>query len=244
MKQELNLSKIIAHRGASAYAPENTLASMRKAHALGAKWVEFDVMLTEDGEAIIMHDETLARTTNGGKREVAQTAYSEIAALDAGSWFGQQFAHEPVPTLVSLLELLKKLKLHINLEIKPTPGKEIATAEKSLAILEEIWPIAESPPIISSGSELCLQTVHKLAPHYCLGAVIHAWETGWEDLLRVNACQAVSVNHKILTAKKTQKLKEQVKYLLAYTVNEPWRAEELFQWGVDAVFTDKTDLCQ
>jgi glycerophosphoryl diester phosphodiesterase len=242
MELELNLSRVIAHRGACAYAPENTLASMRKAHAMGAQWVEFDVMLTADGEAIIMHDETLARTTNGGKRAVAETLYSEIALLDAGSWFGKQYAQEPVPTLVELLALLKKLKLNINLEIKPTPGKEIETAEKSLALLKQIWPLAESPPMISSPSEICLRTVYQLAPEFCLGAVIHEWDEPWQVWLSDFACQSVSVNHLILTPERVEDLKKRVKFVLAYTVNDPARAEELYQWGIDAVFSDKPDL--
>lgn len=244
MSQDLKLSRIIAHRGASAYAPENTLAAMRKAHALGAKWVEFDVMLTEDGEAIIMHDETLGRTTNGGNRQVAKTLYDDIAKLDAGSWFAKQFAQEPVPTLVELLALLQKLKLNINLEIKPTLGKEIETAEKSLALLKQYWPIAESPPMISTQSVIALNTVHQLAPEYCLGMVIHDWNEPWQDWLRDYACESVSVNHYILNQAKVQDLKKRVKYVLAYTINDPQRANELFSWGVDAVFSDKTDLLE
>ena len=242
MPQELTLSHVIAHRGACAYAPENTLASMRKAHALGAQWVEFDVMLTADGEAIIMHDETLARTTNGGKRAVAETLYQDITRLDAGTWFGKQYAQKPVPTLVELLELLKKLKLNINLEIKPTPGKEVETAEKSLACLRHYWPLEASPPMISSQSPQCLRTVHQLAPELCLGAVIHEWDTPWKIWLRDYACQAASVNHLILTPENVKQLKADLNYLLAYTVNDPDRANDLYQWGVDAVFSDKPDL--
>ncbi len=242
MKNDLQLSRIIAHRGASAYAPENTLTAMRKAHAMGAEWVEFDVMLTEDGEAIIMHDLTLARTTNGGKREVAETSYEKIAELDAGSWFAKEFMQEKVPTLVQLLELLRKLKLNINLEIKPTPGKEIETTKKSLSILEQYWPLSEFPPMISTQSELCLKTVHELAPQYCLGMVIHDWNEPWEKCLNNYGCSSVSVNHLILNAENVQDLKKRIRFVLAYTVNDSYRAKELLDWGVDAVFTDKPDL--
>lgn len=242
MKKDLKLFQIIAHRGACAYAPENTLAAMRKAHALGARWVEFDVMLTADGEAIIMHDETLARTTNGGNREVANTLYSDIAKLDAGSWFGNEYAGEPVPTLIELLDLLKKLKMNINLEIKPTPEKEIETAEKSLALIKQYWPIDEYPPMISSQSEICLRTVHELAPEYCLGMVIHQWDEPWQKWLSDYACQSVSVNHSILSPESVEDLKKRVKFVLAYTVNDPVVAQELFLWGVDAIFSNKPDL--
>ncbi len=242
MSKDLHLSRVIAHRGASAYAPENTLASMRKAHSMGAQWVEFDVMLTADGEAIIMHDDTLRRTTNGKKRLVAETDYKDIAQLDAGSWFGKQYAQEPVPTLQELLSLLKKLNMHINLEIKPTLGKEVETAEKSIAILNQIWPVLERPPMISTQSEICLKVVHQIAPELCLGTVIHEWNEPWQQWLTDYGCQSVSVNHLILSPEKVIELKKYVKYVLAYTVNEPWRAHELFEWGVDSVFSDKPDL--
>ncbi|MDQ2994305.1 MAG: glycerophosphoryl diester phosphodiesterase, partial [Pseudomonadota bacterium] len=101
----MNINSIIAHRGASFYAPENTLASMRRAHAMGAQWVEFDVMLTSDGELIVFHDDTLERTTDGGKRNVADTPLAKIRELDAGSWFAPQFKGEPVPPFVELLTL-------------------------------------------------------------------------------------------------------------------------------------------
>ena len=88
----LKIPPIICHRGASGYAPENTLESIRTAADLGAKWVELDVKLTRDGVPIIFHDDTLERTTNGGDRPVAECTYDEIRALEAGSWFGESFA--------------------------------------------------------------------------------------------------------------------------------------------------------
>ena len=113
---------------------------------------------------------------------------------------------------------------------------------KSLAILKQHWPIAEFPPMISSQSELCLRTVHEIAPEYCLGMVLHQWDEPWQQCLVDYACQSVSVNHTILSAESVEDLKKRVKFVLAYTVNDPARAKELFFWGVDAVFSDKPDL--
>src|SRR6516162_9968344 len=105
---------VIAHRGASGTCPENTLAAFRRAEALGAHMIELDVQLSRDGEVVVMHDWTLARTTSGRGRVGARTA-AELHALDAGSWFSQAFAGEPVP---SLREVLAATGLPVNVELK------------------------------------------------------------------------------------------------------------------------------
>src|SRR6188768_3856052 len=100
----LQLPKVIGHRGAMAYAPENTLASFREARARGATWVEIDVKLTADGVPIVMHDSSLARTT-GVERLVAETKRAELPA--------------EVPTLVAAIDCFRELGLGCNVEIKP-----------------------------------------------------------------------------------------------------------------------------
>ncbi len=236
------ISTLIAHRGASFYAPENTLASMRRAQAMGAKWVEFDVMLTLDGEAIVFHDETLARTTNGGNSQVAQTPLAKIRELDAGSWFAQQFRGEKVPTFVEVLHLLRPFGMQMNVEIKPTPGKEVETAQKTLALLREHWPMEQIPLIISSQSVASLQVVYEQAPELYLSYIMDNWHDDWEALLRDYHCRAVSINHNLLTEAVVKKLHEQLDAVLAYTVNDAARGKELLSWGVDSLFTDIPDL--
>lgn len=122
---------IIAHRGASKYTPENTFAAFRKAKELGINWVEFDVMLTADGEVVVIHDETLERTTNGTGAVIAQ-AYSYLRTLDAGSWFDPSFANEKIPTLREVIKLLNELDMFANIEIKAQSGNEETTAKKSI----------------------------------------------------------------------------------------------------------------
>src|SRR5215475_6599931 len=94
---------VIAHRGASGTCPENTLAAFRRAQELGAHMIELDVQLTRDGEVVVMHDWTLARTTDGRGR-VASRTLAELRQLDAGSWFDPGYAREPVPTLREVLD--------------------------------------------------------------------------------------------------------------------------------------------
>ncbi|MDZ4861503.1 MAG: glycerophosphodiester phosphodiesterase family protein, partial [Candidatus Hydrogenedentes bacterium] len=97
---------VIGHRGASAYAPENTMASFVKAREMGADWFELDVRLSRDGELVIMHDETLDRTTNG-HGYVRDWTLHDLKQLDAGAWKGEEFTGERVPTLAQCLDYAK-----------------------------------------------------------------------------------------------------------------------------------------
>jgi glycerophosphoryl diester phosphodiesterase len=108
---------IFAHRGASGYCPENTLAAFKKAIQLGATGIETDVQLTKDGRVVIIHDESLARTA-GLNQLVKDTDYEELATLDAGGWYGAEFQDERIPTLEQLLELLKPTDIILNIELK------------------------------------------------------------------------------------------------------------------------------
>ncbi|MBC8159434.1 MAG: glycerophosphodiester phosphodiesterase, partial [Alphaproteobacteria bacterium] len=158
-----NVPKTIAHRGASGHTPENTIAAFRKAAELGAKWVEFDAKLTRDNHAIIMHDDELDRTTNGvGK--VAQTDWADISGLDAGSWYGDEFAGEPVPTLSATIRALAELGLGANVEIKPCPGRETETGHMVAAQLVEEWPTSLPVPLFSSFSADSLAAALDVAP--------------------------------------------------------------------------------
>ena len=139
----LRLPQVIGHRGAAAAAPENTLASIRKAKELGASWIEFDVKLTRDGQAILFHDDRLERTTDG-RGAVAATTLAEIKRLDAGSWFGPAFRGEPVPTFDEALMLCAELGLGINVEIKPCRRREAETAAVAMAALLRLWPPAHA----------------------------------------------------------------------------------------------------
>ena len=106
----------IAHRGASAYAPENTFAAFDKALALGASHVEFDLHFSRDGHIVVIHDDTVDRTTDGSGPVVALTL-SQLQALDAGGWFSSEFEGERIPTLGGMLERYKG-RFHFHIEIK------------------------------------------------------------------------------------------------------------------------------
>lgn len=231
----------IAHRGAKNIAPENTLAAFMKAKDLGATWVEFDCMLTACGEAVVIHDETLERTTNG-TGFVIDHPYSYLKTLDAGSWFSDAYAGECVPTLQAVLLTLKTLGLSANIEIKGMPGYEEQTAKKVLSDIAACWDASLEPPLISSFSMPILQCVRQYAPDVCLGLLLETWFPGWELVCDELECVSVGFDQIVADPDKIQFVKAHNRFALSYTVNERARAEHLFQWGVDAVFTDNLQM--
>ncbi|MFT3742612.1 MAG: glycerophosphoryl diester phosphodiesterase [Gammaproteobacteria bacterium] len=232
----LILPKTIGHRGIAAYAPENTLAGLYQAKQLGLSWVEFDVMLTQDHEPIVIHDETLNRTTNGRGR-VDEMTYADIVKLEAGSWFGASFAGEKIPHLTAYLDTAKTLGLKINVEIKPSSGKEVTTAQKVVEILQQKWPERDAL-LISSFSLASLRAVREIDPSVPLGLLLNRWFLGWENVLKELSAFSLHVRHQILSAEKVKHIHDLGYKALAYTVDDPSVASRLYEWGVDAVFSN------
>ncbi|MBL6946943.1 MAG: glycerophosphodiester phosphodiesterase [Rhodospirillales bacterium] len=232
--------RIIAHRGASGHAPENTLAAFRKAAELGASWVEFDAKLTRDNHAILMHDDDLERTTNGAGK-VAQTDWADISHLDAGTWFADEFAGETVPTLSDTISTLSELGLGANVEIKPCPGRERETGHIVAAQLVEEWPDNIPVPLISSFSRESLVAAWEVAPRIPRAFLSNRIKLDWDEQLSALECNALHTNQKYLNAVELRQIHNAGYAVRVYTVNDPMRAKELFGWGVDGVITDYPD---
>lgn len=238
----LKIPKIIGHRGAAAYAPENTLEGIHTAADMGIEWVEFDVKLTKDGVPILMHDETLERTTNGGDRPVAQTTYEEIKQLEAGSWFSDSFAGIKIPTLEEAIEVLLERDLGFNLEIKPCPGREKETAEVALDILTQIWDDHERV-LISSFQHVSLETALDMAESLPRGLLLgKEMPANWADLAKYLEVSTINFDGRKCVRDDVKRLQEAGLPLLAYTINEPERAKQLLTWGVDGFFSDEPDV--
>ncbi len=235
----LDLPRIIGHRGACAYAPENTLASIRKAAAQGARWVEFDVRLTREGDLVLMHDDDVKRTTNGRGRVIDLTL-AELGALDAGAWFGGDFAGERVPSLAETIALLAELGLGANIEIKTGRPEVRATAEALARILAAHWRAA-APPLISSFEIAALEAIQAVAPHWPRGLLLKDLTGDWRGQLERLGAVTLNIDHKPLDAGKVAVAREAGRPILCYTVNDAARARQLFAWGVSAVFTDRPD---
>lgn len=136
------MTKIFAHRGSKGTHPENTLASFKEAVRVGSDGIELDVHLTKDGQLVVIHDETVDRTTNG-TGEIKNLTLAEIKAIDAGSWFNETFAGEKIPTLEEVLRLLKELGFdgQLNIELKTDIIQYEGLVEKCLVLQgTEDWP--------------------------------------------------------------------------------------------------------
>jgi len=233
--------KLIAHRGASAYAPENTLSALQQSSELGAEWVECDVMLDSRGEAIIFHDLKLHRTTNG-YGYVSRTPYSVISQLDAGGFFGAKYIGEVVPTLEQWLKRAALLKMGINLELKMASQVD-RLVDTVMMNLARFWQTGCPTPLISSQFVECLSCISKYSHYHCLlGYVTKRWKRNWHKILKQFHCVSLHVDHRFLNPKRVQQVKEEDYLLFAYTVNNQNRAKELFEMGVDAIFSNYPDL--
>ncbi len=233
--------RVIAHRGGGSLAPENTLAAIRKGKNLGFEGVEFDVMLAADSIPVLIHDETLERTTTG-RGAVAQMPSAALAALDAGSWFGSAFSGEPVPRYAEAVRLCLDLGIWANVEIKPVHGHEHDTGRIVAALSAELWRSARIAPLLSSFSIVALEAAVAAAPGLPRGLLVDEIPQGWRDRLAQLDCVSLHCDFKRLTMGQARAVKEAGYALLCYTVNDPATARELFVWGVDAVVTDRLDL--
>lgn len=237
----LVVEKIIGHRGACAYAPENTLVSFNTALAMGCRFVEFDVMCSADGEPFVFHDDNLKRTTNG-RGEMGQVDSTYLRSLDAGSWFSRQFKGEPILHFKDILEWLLVSNVQANIEIKPYPGTEEQTAITVLSYVNRYWPEGKELPLISSFSWDALSMCHSITPEMPRGLLLHTWDDHWLQKAKQLGCFSIHFNRKILTADRVKAVKEQGYVVCVYTVNRKRQANKLFKWGVDAVFSDYPDL--
>lgn len=239
----LKLPKIIGHRGACGYAPENTIASIHTAADMGIDWVELDVKLTKDEVPIIFHDETLERTTNLSGN-VADKTYAQLKEADAGSWYAESFIGTPIPTLEEAIEVLIDRNLGLNLEIKPCPGREKETAEVALDLLSTIWD-EHDQLLISSFEHVSLETACDIAYDWHRGLLIpKEWPENWAELAQYLKVSTVNVNANAVTREQVESIMDAEKQILAYTVNDPEQARLLQSWGVDGFFSDTPDVIQ
>jgi glycerophosphoryl diester phosphodiesterase len=228
------LPRWIAHRGGGSLAPENTLAGIRLAASMGFRAVEFDVMLSGDGTPVLIHDETLERTTNGCGL-VCTTPDRVLFALDAGGG-------ERIPRFDAAAVLCRELGLVANVEIKPAAGHERVTGEIVARLAAQLWRGAEVPPLISSFSLAALEMARDLAPDLRRGVLFEEPPADWRTVLHgVQAvslhCDAERLDDAVLDEARAHGIP-----VLCYTVNAPETAKALFSRGVSALFTDRLDL--
>src|SRR5262249_48152069 len=151
----------------------------RKAAELGVRWVEFDVHLSADGVPVVIHDDTVNRTTSG-RGKVAALTLTELQALDAGTWFEPRFRGELVPTLETIVALLGRLGLGGVVEINPAPGRGAAPAEAAVHLLLKQWPDHLPPPMVSSFELAALERAHEVAPGIARALLVERVRGNWQ----------------------------------------------------------------
>ena len=235
-----SLPRVFAHRCGGALAPENTLAGLRVAQALGFRAVEFDVMLSADGSPWLIHDETLERTTSGVGR-VCDASDAVLQRIDAGSRLHRAFAGEPLPTFAVAATLCRELGLMVNVEIKPAAGFDAITGEVVARQVVELWHGAELP-LVSSFSEVALAVARRVAPQLPLAGLCERPPGDWVQRLAALGgfslhCAAEAVDDELLALAARAGVP-----VLCFTVNDPPLARSLFARGVSSVFSDRIDL--
>lgn len=221
---------VFAHRGASASAPQNTLAAFELAAKQGARGIELDVHLTHDGQLAVIHDATVDASTDG-QGAVAQMSLAQLKELDAGAWFSPEFAGERIPTLDEVFAAVGH-KLFINVEIKSAaPGIENAAADCiarhqmesralvssfNASVLRRLRPLTNAPL-----GFLCL-AADKLAAHDSnrFYEALHPW-------------------HEFVDAEVMRRARESGCLVNVWTVNDPLRACQLRELGVNGIITDQ-----
>jgi glycerophosphoryl diester phosphodiesterase len=232
--------RIIAHRGGGLLAPENTLAALRYAANLGFAGVEFDVKLTADDVPVLFHDDTLERTTDGSGL-VADTRFDIITQFDAGGWFANEYAGEPVPAFAAASALCKEAGVWANVEIKPCPGREHATGRIVARMAKLLWSGAPLPPLLASFSADALDAAMAEAPGLPRALLCNTIPADWEQTLDRLQCIALHVAFDQLTKEAVTAVQATERGVLAYTVNDSVEALRLIEMGVDALITDQID---
>jgi glycerophosphoryl diester phosphodiesterase len=229
---------IIAHRGFSSRAPENTMAAFKAALAFGVDGLELDVHLSRDGEPVICHDETVDRTTDGHGL-IKDYTWQELQKLDAGSWFDPRFADEKIPRLSELLELIKGTNLLVNIELKtnifPYPGIE----EKVVRMVRDFGLVKQC--IISSFNHYSLIKISTLAPELKTGALYDAvLYSPWNYALTFGAA---ALHPPIYSVTPETVAQAKLKGLLVntWTVDEPVAIERALTAQVDGIITNRPD---
>lgn len=222
--------RIIAHRCGGVLAPENSLAGLAVAARIGCRGVEFDTMLAADGVPVLMHDETVDRTTNG---------HGAVAALSSAQLKGLDLEGEPVPLLNEALERCAALRLWANIELKAPHGREAHLGQTVGRILSAGW---NGHGVVSSFSEAALAAARREAPDLPYALLVERVPPDWLERARRLGVIAVHCAARHVDAATITAIRAAGYSVACYTVNRLAAAERLLGAGVNAVFTDRPDL--
>ena len=228
---------VMAHRGLSADAPENTLYAFSDAISVGADFIELDVQQTRDGVLVVMHDSNLKRTT-GVNKDIWDVDYADIQNLDAGSWFDPAYANARIPTLEETLQFVDK-RAKLNIEIKPTKhGSD--TLEQDVAELITQYQYTDAC-YVTSFSYGSLKKVKEVNPEIRTGYLM---SVAYGQFYSLKYADAFSLNKVFVTSQVVNAAHQQGKQIFAWTVNSMSEVRSLCNLHVDSIITDDPVMVQ
>lgn len=228
---------VMAHRGLSADAPENTLYAFSDAISVGADFIELDVQQTRDGVLVVMHDSNLKRTT-GVNKDIWDVDYADIQDLDAGSWFDPAYANARIPTLEETLQFVDK-RAKLNIEIKPTKhGSD--TLEQDVAELITRYQYTDAC-YVTSFSYGSLKKVKEANPEIRTGYLM---SVAYGQFYSLKYADAFSLNKVFVTSQVVNAAHQQGKQIFAWTVNSMSEVRSLCNLHVDSIITDDPVMVQ
>ncbi len=229
---------IIAHRGASGYAPENTIIAFRKAIEMGADGLEFDVHLSKDRHLVVCHDEKIDRTTNG-KGYIKDLTLKELKQLDVGSWYSKEYHNEKIPTLEEVIELTKEYDILLNIELKNGIISYDNLEEKVIDVIRK--NNIEKNVIISSFNHYSIKKIRKLDSGIETGilyvaGMVDPWL--YAKYLGVDAIHPIyySISPKVIEGCENSNIK-----INTYTVNNKEHIKAIAKLGVNGIITNYPD---
>lgn len=235
---DIALPRLIAHRGLSAHAPENTLAAVRAAFDIGCHWVELDVQLLGDGTPVIWHDSTLKRCSDGHGR-ISRLSLAEARGLDVGAWFSDAFRGERMATLDEMLDLLASLEMGVNLELKV--GRHRSGTELADTVIPRLLDALPPERIILSSFDMAsLHYARSLADasRLPIGVLTESIPQTWQPRCETLEAFSVHTDWTRLTAQRAREIKNAGYRLLCYTPNDPAAFARHWRWGVDGAISD------
>lgn len=236
------MTKIIAHRGLSAIAPENTFCSFNPMVDYDLDWFETDVSITADGELVLLHDDRLDRTTDHNG-EISAQLFDDIIDADAGSWFGPEFAQASLLTMDDLTQFVSQTGMNLNLELKGITGPNCsALADQLVAKLVPYLRNINSQVnlIISSFSPIMLLKLHAAAPELAYAVLYdaHQFLDDWQLIADACDAQYIHLDQVDVTPENIHAIHARGFQVNVYTVNNIETVNYLTTLGVDGVFTD------
>lgn len=239
-----SLPLVIAHRGASGYAPENTIAAVQKALEMQIAMIEIDVHLTRDHQLAVIHDATIDRTTNG-KGAVKELEMSYLKSLDAGSWFSDDFSGEQIPTLEEVMQHIDGKSILL-IEIKPTWTGDHSTEKQVLALIRKYK--AHAWCIVQSFDSNVLENMRVLDPTIELHKLVVGnmpllplhYDTKWRwgSIMKYKQYAAVNPYYKLLSKSKVKRLHKRGQKVFSWTIDDTEKIAKTARKGVDGIITN------